>query len=425
MRKIIDFHIHSKYSRATSKFFDLQEMVKWSEIKGVDIVSCADFTHPAWFRNLQENLAEDGAGSGFYKLKGSKSPVRFIISTEVSCIYSQGGKTRRVHLCVLMPSLAAAAKFNQSLSDRGAKLASDGRPILGMSAKDILNIALEADQDSLVIPAHAWTPWFAVFGSKSGFGSLQECFGDLTKYIYAIETGLSSDPAMNWRWSDLDNIMLVSNSDAHSGPHIGREANVMDMSAGTFAEFADIIKKRDKQKFLYTIEFYPEEGMYHYDGHRLCNFSCAPENTKKKYKGICPKCKKPLTIGVLYQVDELADRAEDEVNASDHVPYKNIVPLPEIIADYLGVNKQSKKVEALYQSIIRQAGSEFRVALDLDENELKKIMPANLADGVIRMRNNQIKLLAGFDGQYGRAEIFSDQQRELGKSLAKQNSLFD
>jgi PHP family Zn ribbon phosphoesterase len=213
MRKIIDFHIHSKYARATSKAFDLPEMIKWSEIKGVDIVSCADFTHPAWFKILKENLEEDN-GSGLYKLKGSRSSVRFIISTELSCIYSQGGKTRRVHLCILMPSLSSAEKFNKALEDRGAKLASDGRPILGMSSKDILNIMLEVDERAMLIPAHVWTPWFAVFGSKSGFETIEECFEDLSPHIKAIETGLSSDPLMNWRLSALDNLTLVSNSDA-------------------------------------------------------------------------------------------------------------------------------------------------------------------------------------------------------------------
>ena len=423
MRQIIDFHIHSKYSRATSKVFDLQEMAKWSSIKGVDIVSAADFTHPTWFKILQDNLLDDG--SGFYRLKDDKSSVKFIISTEVSCIYSQGGKTRRVHLCVLMPSLEAASRFNKGLADRGAKLASDGRPILGLSAKDIVNIALESDENSLVIPAHAWTPWFAVFGSKSGFDSLKECFGDLARYIYAIETGLSSDPSMNWRWSDLDNIFLVSNSDAHSGPHIGREANVLDLAENTFAEFTSIIKNKDKQKFLYTIEFYPEEGMYHYDGHRLCNFSCAPKDTKKKYKGICPKCKKPLTIGVLYQIEKLADRTEEEISSVGRVPFKNIVPLPEIIADYLGVNKQSKKVGAMYQDIIRQAGNEFRLSLDLDEVALKKIMPETLAEGIMRMRENKVKLVAGFDGQYGQAQIFSDQEKARPSSRQNQVSLFE
>jgi len=422
MRQIIDFHIHSKYSRATSKFFDLPEMAKWSEIKGVDIVSAADFTHPAWFKNLEANLVEDQAGSGLYKLKNLNSPTRFLISTEISCIYNQGNKTRRVHVCILVPSLDSAKKFSQALSDRGAKLASDGRPILGISAKQILEILLEVDDRAMLIPAHAWTPWFAVFGSKSGFGSLEECFEDLTPHIRAIETGLSSDPAMNWRWSDLDNITLVSNSDAHSGPQIGREANVMELSEGSYNEIIDIVSKKDKQRFLYTIEFFPEEGMYHWDGHRDCGFSCSPKETKK-HKGLCPKCKKPLTIGVLSQVDKLANLSEDKINASRHIPYKNIIPLPLIIADYYGMGRDSKRVQELYKEVVQLAGNEFRALLDLSYEELKKIMPEALADGIIRTRASKIKIIPGFDGQYGQVEVFSSKERATARDN-KQAKLF-
>ena len=423
MRKIIDLHIHSKYSRATSKYFDLAEMVKWSEIKGVDIISCADFTHPAWFKILQENLIEDQSGSGIYKLKNSATTVRFILATELSCIYSQGNQTRRLHLCILMPSLESVAKFNKLLTDAGGKLGSDGRPILGMSAKQVLNIMLEADPRAMMIPAHAWTPWFAVFGSKSGFNSLRECFEDLTPHIRAIETGLSSDPAMNWLWSDLDNITLVSNSDAHSGPHIGREANVMDLAAETYQEIVDIIAQKNRQKFLYTIEFYPEEGMYHWDGHRACGFSCPPQETVKKYKNICPKCKKPLVIGVLNQVYKLADRKPEQVEAKQHIPYKSIVPLPDIIADYLGIGRDSKKVGRLFNDLIKNTGNEFKILLDLDLAGLEKIMPASLAQGIIRMRENRIKLIPGFDGQYGRAEIFSTAEK-AGATSNRQSPLF-
>ena len=365
MRQIIDFHIHSKYARATSKFFELDVMVKWAEIKGVDIISCADFTHPRWYKNLQKNLEEDN-NSSLYKLKNLDSKVRFIISTEVSCIYRQNDKTRRVHLCILMPNLEAAGKFNQTLADRGAKLASDGRPILGMSAKDVLQIMLDIDKRAMMIPAHAWTPWFAVFGSKSGFDSLKECFEELTPHIKAIETGLSSDPIMNWRLSKLDDITLVSNSDAHSGPQIGREANVMELRERTYNEIIDIIATKDKKRFLYTIEFYPEEGMYHVDGHRDCKFSCTPKESQK-LKNLCPKCKKPLTIGVLTQVDKLANISEKDLDKTKHIPYKSIVPLPNIIADYFGMRKQSKRVQNLFLDIIKQADNEFNVLLDLSE----------------------------------------------------------
>jgi uncharacterized protein (TIGR00375 family) len=422
MRQIIDFHIHSKYSRATSKFFDLQDMAKWSAIKGVDIISCADFTHPVWFKNLEKNLEEDAPSSGLYQLKNDKTGVKFIISTEVSCIYSRGGKTRRVHLCLLAPNLATAAKINKSLTERGAKLASDGRPILGLSAKDILQIVLEADEKAMVIPAHIWTPWFAVFGSKSGFDSLEECFEDLTPHIKALETGLSSDPIMSWRLSALDNLTLVSNSDAHSGPQIGREANVLDLQSKTYNEIVEIISTKDKKRFLYTIEFFPEEGMYYFDGHRDCGFSCAPEETKKK-KGLCPVCKKPLTIGVLSQVEKLANLSPKDIEPSKHIPYKTIVPLPNIIADYFAVGRSSKRVQDLFLQIISQAGNEFKVLLDLSQEELLKLMPASLALGILRLRANKLKLIPGFDGQYGRVEIFSPAEKQAAKTN-QQSSLF-
>ncbi len=419
MKTIVDFHIHSKYARATSKFFDLQEMVKWADIKGVDIVACGDFTHPTWFKSLEENLIEIN-NSGIYQLKGNHGKAKFILATELSCIYSQGGKTRRVHLCILMPSLTAVAKFNRLLNDHGAKLASDGRPILGLSAKQVLQIMLEADSRAMMIPAHAWTPWFAVFGSKSGFDSLSECFEDLTSHIKAIETGLSSDPLMNWRLKELDNITLVSNSDAHSGPQIGREANVFDLADISYQEIIDIISTKNKDKFLYTIEFFPEEGMYHIDGHRSCNFSCLPEETKK-LKGLCPKCRKPLTIGVLSQIEKMADYTLEQIDRSKHIPYKSIIPLPNIIADYFKVGRSSKKVESLFQEIIAAAGNEFTVLLDWDFSDLKKIMPESLAQGILRMRRGEINLIPGFDGEYGRVEIFSPADRE---KAIQQNKLF-
>ncbi len=419
MKTIIDLHIHSKYARATSKFFDLVEMVKWSDIKGVDIVACGDFTHPAWYKFLQDNLVEI-SNSGIYQLKNFSGKAKFILATEISCIYSQGGKTRRVHLCILMPSLEAVGRFNKLLNEAGAKLGSDGRPILGMTAKQVLEIMLEADSRAMMIPAHAWTPWFAVFGSKSGFDSLQECFEDLTSHIKAIETGLSSDPLMNWRLKQLDDITLVSNSDAHSGPQIGREANVFDLPEVSYQQIISSISQKDKTRFLYTIEFFPEEGMYHIDGHRTCGFSCLPTETKK-LKNICPRCKKPLTIGVMSQIEKMADYTIEQIDRRRHIPYKSIIPLPNVIADYFSVGRSSKKVESLFTDIITQAGNEFKVLLDLDFEQLKKIMPEGLADGIMRMRAGKIKLIPGYDGQYGRVEIFSPADRQQAE---KQSKLF-
>jgi uncharacterized protein (TIGR00375 family) len=281
---------------------------------------------------------------------------------------------------------------------------------------------LEADKNAMMIPAHAWTPWFAVFGSKSGFDSLQDCFEELTPHIKAIETGLSSDPIMNWRLSELDNITLVSNSDAHSGPHIGREANVMDLEQNTYQEIIDILANKNKKKFLYTIEFFPEEGMYHTDGHRACDFNCLPK-ISKKHKNICPKCKKPLTLGVMHQVDKLADIDLEKINKEQHIPYKSIIPLPDIIANYFSMGRSSKRVTDLFFNIIQAAGNEFKVLLDLSLVELKKIMPEILAEGIIRMRDNKIEVISGFDGQYGRAEIFSTSEQASAKKN-KQSSLF-
>ncbi len=414
MKQIIDLHIHSKYARATSKYFELAEIAKWSAIKGVDIVACGDFTHPAWFKELKNNLIEV-ADSGLYSLKNDVSKVKFILATEIACIYRQNDQTRRVHLCILMPSLAAVEKFNQALTDRGAKLASDGRPILGMSAKQVLEIMLEVDEKAMMIPAHIWTPWFAVFGSKSGFDSLTECFEDLTEHIKVVETGLSSDPAMNWQLSQLNNITLVSNSDAHSGPNIGREANVLDLAEITYDEIVSILKNKDKKKFLYTIEFFPENGMYHFDGHRACGFSCAPAETQK-LKNICPKCHKLLTIGVASRVESLADIKIENINLSQHIPYKSIMPLPDLIADYFGTTSTSKKVQNVFFDIIQKAGNEFRVLLDLSLDELAQVMPENLAQGIIKMRENKVTLIPGFDGQYGKVEIFSAKEKLAAKT---------
>lgn len=421
MKQIIDLHIHSKYARATSKYFELAEIAKWSAIKGVDIVACGDFTHPAWFRELKNNLIEVD-NSGLYTLKNDVSKVKFILATEIACIYRQNDQTRRVHLCILMPSLGAVEKFNKILTEHGAKLGSDGRPILGMSAKKVLELMLQVDERALMIPAHIWTPWFAVFGSKSGFDSLTECFEDLSSHIKVVETGLSSDPQMNWQLSQLNDITLVSNSDAHSGPNIGREANVLNLNTVCYDEIINILKTKDKKKFLYTIEFFPENGMYHFDGHRACGFSCAPAETKK-LQNICPKCHKALTIGVASRVESLADLKINKIDLSRHIPYKSIMPLPDLIADYFGTTSTSKKVQNVFFDIIQKAGNEFRVLLDLDLSELEQLMPENLAQGIIRMREDKVRLIPGFDGQYGKVEIFSDKEK-LAAKINYQKTLF-
>ncbi len=413
--QICDLHLHSKYARACSKKISLEEIDKWSKIKGIDIVGTADFTHPLWFKEIESKLEE--VSSGLYRLKGSKSGVLFMLTTEISCIYSQGGKTRRLHICVWAPNFDFVRKLNQDLTARGCKLGSDGRPIIGMSAKELLKICLSIDPNHITIPAHIWTPWFAIFGSKSGFDSVAECYEELSDNIFALETGLSSDPLMNWRLSMLDKYTLVSNSDAHSVENLGREANVFDLKGKTFSEIRNILKERDKKKFLYTIEFYPEEGMYHYDGHRDCQVSLSPSETKK-YKESCPQCKKKVTVGVLNRVESLADRKENEIKKNNFIPFKNVIPLKEILADVLQVGKHSKKVDAFYQQMIMGGKNEFNILLNLSIEEIKSISTSKLAEAINLVRNGQVKLIPGFDGQYGKIEIFSNKHRE------KQDKLF-
>lgn len=405
-QKILDLHIHSKYARACSPLLELPTIAEACVQKGVDIVATGDFTHPQWFKHLSENLVEEN--QGLYVLKNIKSPVRFIVGTEISCIYKHKDKVRRLHLLVLAPSLKAAGEFNQELEAKGCNLRADGRPILGVTGKEIVQICLNIDPRMMIIPAHAWTPWFAVFGSKSGYDSLEECFEDLTPEIFAIETGMSSDPTMNRRLTKLDNIVMVSNSDAHSLDNLGREANVFNFKNEadiTYNEIRRILKTGDKNKFAYTIEFYPEEGMYHYDGHRDCKVSFSPTQTKK-LKEICPVCKKNLTVGVLNRVDKLADRAVAKIPTDKFIPHRYIVPLREVIGSVFGVSKKSKKVDAEYQVLIKKLGSEFHILLNAPEEDIKKAtnLPA-VAEAILNMRLGKVKIEPGYDGVYGKVEV--------------------
>lgn len=408
MRYIADLHIHSKFSRACSKDLDLEGNTEWARKKGINIVGTGDFTHPVWIKELKEKLVEEK--QGLYKLKGTPSEVLFMITTELSCIYKQGDKVRRIHLCVFIPDLKTADKIIAALEKRGVNVRSDGRPIMGLHADELTKIVMDANKDAMVIPAHIWTPWFSVFGSNSGFDTLEECFGKQTKYIFAAETGLSSDPPMNWQLSALDNITLISNSDAHSPRNLGREANVFDIEEKdlSYNEIRRILKEKDKKKFLYTIEFYPEEGKYHGDGHRACNVSLTPAETKKN-KEICPVCKKKLTVGVLSRVNQLADRKHG-VTPKNAIPYKNVVPLQEIISESFGVGKQSKKVQTEYESLVAKGGTEFAVLLDLPYEELQKITEPEIALAIQNVRENKVKPIAGYDGVYGIVKVFNEGQ---------------
>jgi len=417
MKFIADFHLHSKFSRATSQQMDLENLSKWARIKGIKVLGTGDFTHPQWLKDLKEEL--EPAETGLFKLKkdtgGEK--VRFILTTEVSCIYSKKGRVRKIHIIIFAPSFNAVEKINARLSWIG-NLKADGRPILGLDAKELAKIVLGTCQECLVVPAHIYTPWFSLFGSRSGFNLLEECFEEYSKYIFAGETGLSSDPPMSWRNSALDKITLISNSDSHSPHRIGREANVFD-SEVNYSAITGAIKEKDPQKFLYTIEFFPEEGKYHYDGHRLCGISLSPKETKK-YGGVCPNCGKPLTIGVLNRVEELADREEGFL-PEKRIPFKNLIPLEEIIAEAVGRGVGTVEVEKEYDNLIKKFGSEFFILLDAKKEELEDATLPEINEGINRVREGKVFFEPGYDGVYGKIRIFSKGEQ---KSLSKQGILF-
>lgn len=397
MRIIADIQLHSKYSRATSPRMNPFDLEKAAEIKGIDVIGTGDFTHPKYIKELKDAL--EPTEPGLFKLKNSNSKVRFMLTSEISCIYTKGGRGRRAHHCLFAPDFKSVESIITKLSWVG-NLASDGRPIIGIDSKELLKIALEANAH--LIPAHAWTPWFSVFGSMSGFNSLEECFNELTPHIFAIETGLSSDPAMNWRLSQLDKISLISNSDAHSLEKIGREANVFDCEM-SFDSIFDAIKSRDPKKFLFTIEFFPEEGKYHYDGHRSCGVVLSPQETKQ-LNNLCPKCGRKLTLGVAYRVDDLADR-EVGFGPKNRVPFKNVIPLMELIAAAFKTTRISKKAQSIYDDAIRAFKTEFNALIFEDFTNIKAGLQPELASIIYLMRQGKIKFRPGFDGEYGKIEL--------------------
>ncbi|MDD5165940.1 MAG: endonuclease Q family protein [Candidatus Omnitrophica bacterium] len=412
MEFIADFHIHSKYSRATSKDMDVKHLAEWAKLKGITLMGTGDFTHHLWLEELKHNLED--LGNGLFKYNG----VYFILTSEISSIYSKKGKTYRIHNMIFSPSFKTTDKINEYLS-RCGNLASDGRPILGLDAADLAKIVFDIDENCMVVPGHIWTPWFSLFGSMSGFDRIQDCFEDQTAKIFALETGLSSDPAMNWRLSALDKFTLISNSDSHSPAKIGREANVFDCELD-YKTIREVLRTKDKKKFLYTIEFFPEEGKYHFDGHRLCGIRFAPKETRQN-NGRCPKCGKPLTVGVMNRVEQLADRPEGYV-PSNNIPFKNLIPLNEIIAGAKGVASTSVSVERDYRGIIAKFGTEFNVLLRASKEELLKGLPPRIAEGVLRVRERKVNIKAGFDGEYGIISIFDD--KEKSSEGEKQLNLF-
>jgi len=430
--QILDLHTHSKYSRACSKHLELPEIARTCETRGINIVSASDITHPRWFSHMKEWLIETKPGSGIYKIQetryshfnGHIPKTKFILGTEIACIKKHKDKTRRIHVLVFCPSLEVVEKLNTSLANDGFNLTADGRPILGMTVKTLLEYIKNIDSRCYIIPAHAWTPWFGIFGSKGGYDSLEEAFDELAPEIFAIETGLSSDPLMNWHLSMLDNITLISNSDAHSPAKLGREANIMQFASEdviTYDEIFDILRTQDKNRFLRTIEFYPEEGKYHMDGHRDCGVSFYPEETKT-HKGICPKCKKPLVIGVMHRVMELGDRTKEEAkeHGKTRVLYTSLVPLAEIIADTVQKGWATKTVQATYQKLVTELGSEFHILLDVSLSNIEKASTKQIAIAIDRVRKRNIVIKPGYDGEFGAVKIFENNEERGG---AKQETI--
>ena len=403
-----DLHIHSKYSRATSKSCNLEELALWAEKKGLSIITTGDFTHPAWFNEIKEKLVP--AGPGIFKLKNSNSPIRFVLSVEISTIYKKGDKTRKIHHVVFAPDISAAEKLRNRLSTIG-NIKSDGRPILGLDSRNLLEITLESGEGAYIIPAHIWTPWFSVLGSKSGFNSIEECYGDLSSHIFAVETGLSSDPEMNWRISSLDKYRLVSNSDAHSPANLAREATVFD----TEPDYFSILKAlKTGNGYVGTVEFFPEEGKYHEDGHRNCNICLTPEETTK-LGGICPVCGKPLTIGVLNRVNELTDRKNILTPPPKAGQVFSLVPLREILSEILQVGVSSKAVTNTYEGLIQKLGSELDVLRLVPTEDISKAHSPMLGEAMSRLRAGKVIRQAGYDGEYGVIRLFKDNELKTKK----------
>lgn len=419
MKYIADLHIHSFYSRATSKELTFEHLYKWAQIKGIQVVGTGDITHPGWLEEIKKKL--EPAEHGLFKLKAEyarliqsevpvtcKNEVRFILSGEISNIYKKGDKVRKIHNVVFFPTIEVAEKFQSTLEKIG-NIRSDGRPILGLDAKNLLELVLESDELSFLIPAHIWTPWFSVLGSKSGFDAIEQCFDDLTDHIFALETGLSSDPAMNWRLSQLDRFTLVSNSDAHSPAKLGREANIFNCEL-SYPAMLNAMKSGDPDKFLGTIEFFPEEGKYHLDGHRKCNKRMTPSETIAN-KELCPVCGKKVTVGVLYRVEELADRP-DESSHDRAKPYHNLIPLPEVISEILKVGQGTKAVTKKFEMLLQQLGSEMTILMEAPLADIERVAGSLLAEGIRRMRNKQVQIAAGYDGEFGTIKLFSEKERQ-------------
>ncbi len=410
MKFVADLHLHSAYSRATSKSLNFDTLSEWAKLKGIRLLSSADFTHPVWFKEVKDKLRDIGNGLFEY------GEIKFILGTEISCIYTQGGRQRRIHCLLYLPEIKNVEEFNSELGKR-ANLLADGRPIIGLSAKELLSIALGVNEKAILIPAHAWTPWFSLYGSNSGFDSIDECFGDLSKYVYAVETGLSSDPAMNWRIKDLDNRSIVSFSDAHSTPKMGRELTIFD----TNLSYDGILEALKSESISMTIEFFPEEGKYYFTGHRNCSVRHSPSETAK-LRIMCPKCARRLTIGVMHRVNQLAeDNRPEGYKPSGRPSYKRLVPLQEIVAEVLGSSVSSEKVKKEYFNLIGELESEMFVLLKAKLHDIEEISSnRRMAEAIDKIRRGDIRVDPGFDGVYGTVKIWPDNSKKEVQQFSEQ-----
>jgi len=415
MKFMADLHIHSHYSLATSKKLIPEYLDYWARIKGIKVVGSGDFTHPGWCAELKEKV--EPAEPGLFKLKQNyknnaelKTPflqdqeVRFLLTAEISTIYKKNDKVRKVHNLIFAPDFKSVEKIQQAIKKLGGNITSDGRPILGMDCRDLLELCLNCSEDIFFVPAHIWTPWFSALGDKSGFDTIEECYEDLTQYIYAIETGLSSDPPMNWRCSFLDKYTIISNSDAHSPEKLGREANLFDITL-SYESITTTLKSGDPKSFLGTIEFFPQEGKYHHDGHRKCGIAWDPQETQDR-RGICPVCGKKITVGVMNRVIQLADRRDPLTRKNRH-PFYSLISLREILSELAGVGPNSKKVNNWYHTLIKNGVPELKLLLDTPLTEIEKMDNPELAEAIHRMRKGDIFVQAGYDGEYGKIKIFA------------------
>ena len=404
MAFVADLHLHSSYAMATSRELNFENLSRWAKIKGIDLLASADFTHSAWFQETRRKLQD--SGDGLYEYNG----VKFVLGTEVNCSAEQGGRHRRIHLLVFAPSLDTVARINAALADKGI-LGSDARPTLHMSPRDLVSTLLDLDSRCLVIPAHAWTPWFGIYGSKSGFDSLEECFGDTAGHIFAIETGLSSDPAMNWTIPELDSRSIVSFSDAHSLPKLGRELTIFEGELS----YQGLLDSLKSQRISYTVEFFPQEGKYHLSGHRKCGVRYSPSEVETNGPR-CPVCGRRITLGVMQRVAELVDRevatwtdADGFTRADNNrPPFKRLLALETIIAQALHAGIKTKKVQTQYSQLTAELSSELEVLTSAPLSDIAKVSGEQIAEGVARVRKGDITIEPGYDGLYGTVKVWPE-----------------